>query len=64
MNHLLNLSKENIAKIDFDFLNEALNANIRLKELVDELKISKELDSKGWSKRLSNDKNLVRWPYQ
>ena len=51
MNHLLNLSKENIAKIDFDFLNEALNANIRLKELVDELKISKELDSKGWSKK-------------
>ncbi|HEL1606509.1 hypothetical protein MGCS35823_01992 [Streptococcus dysgalactiae subsp. equisimilis] len=51
MNPLLNLSKENIAKIDFDFLNEALNANIRLKELVDELKISKELDSKGWSKK-------------
>lgn len=47
----LNFSKENIAKIDFDFLNEALNANIRLKELVDELKISKELDSKGWSKK-------------
>lgn len=48
---LFHLSKENIAKIDFDFLNEALNANIRLKELVDELKISKELDSKGWSKK-------------
>lgn len=47
----LNFSKENIAKIDFDFLNETLNANIRLKELVDELKISKELDSKGWSKK-------------
>ena len=55
----LNFIKENIAKIDFDFLNEALNANIRLKELVDELKISKELDSKGWSKKDSRTiKNL------
>ena len=56
----LNFSKENIAKIDFDFLNEALNANIRLKELVDELKISKELDSKGWSK---NDSRTIKILY-
>lgn len=56
----LNFSKENIAKIDFDFLNEALNANIRLKELVDELKISKELDSKGWSKK---DSRIIKILY-
>ena len=56
----LNFSKENIAKIDFDFLNEALNANIRLKELVDELKISKELNSKGWSKK---DSRIIKILY-
>ena len=47
----LDFSDENIAKIDLNFLNKAFNANIRLKELVDKLKISTDLDSTGWSKK-------------
>ncbi|HEO6698107.1 TPA: DUF4365 domain-containing protein [Streptococcus agalactiae] len=47
----LEFSDENIAKIDFNFLKKAFNANIRLKELVDKLKISTDLDSTGWSQK-------------
>lgn len=47
----LDFSDKNIAKIDLNFLNKAFNANIRLKELVDKLKISTDLDSTGWSKK-------------
>ncbi|EPX01618.1 DUF4365 domain-containing protein [Streptococcus agalactiae] len=47
----LEFSNENIAKIDFNFLKKAFNANIRLKELVDKLKISTDLDSTGWSQK-------------
>jgi len=47
----LEFSNENIAKLDFNFLKKAFNANIRLKELVDKLKISTDLDSTGWSQK-------------
>ena len=47
----LEFSDENIAKIDLNFLKKAFNANIRLKELVDKLKISTDLDSTGWSQK-------------
>lgn len=49
--HKLNFDDKNISKIDFDFLKESLNTNIRLKELVDKLKISTDLDSTGWSQK-------------
>lgn len=49
--HKLNFNDENISKIDFDFLNKALEANIRLKELLNKLKISTDLDSTGWSQK-------------
>lgn len=57
--HKLNFNDENISKIDFDFLNKALEANIRLKELLNKLKISTELDNTGWSQKDSRIVELL-----
>lgn len=55
----LNFSDENIAKIDADFLQKSLTANIRLKELSDKLKISSDLDGTGWSPKDSRTIELL-----
>ena len=47
--HKLTFSDKNLSEIDFNYLKNCLDAHIRLNEILDKLKISKELDFTNWS---------------
>lgn len=47
--HKLTFSDKSLSEIDFNYLKNCLDAHIRLKKILDKLKISKELDFTNWS---------------
>lgn len=58
-NHKLAISDKNLSKIDFNYLKNNLDAHIRLKKILDKLKISKEIDFTNWSQQDSRIVDLL-----
>lgn len=57
--HKLNFSDENLAKIDFKDFKNLLDKHIHLKELIDRLNITTDIDFKNWSQQDSRTVELL-----